>query len=384
MINVILFRLRNLVGDDISPRELAWLFAGWLHPALYSTRRAGMIVSRVRLVAIIFAILTPAWMVVDFWMFPVDLFWKLATARILAAIAFAWLSTRPVRDVTMACAHKALIIMFAIPTLFFLYSYWVVSGYALTGFAAAVAAGYGFLPFAMLAGIAIFPLTVVECVLFAAPMLGAQAIAGIVKWNALEWPSFAGAFWLLLVITAVATLASASQLALMIVLVRQLMRDPLTGVFSRSSGEELLSLHDAATSRDARNLAVAFVDLDHFKLVNDRYGHEAGDSVLRDAATRLRTGMRGGDVIVRWGGEEFVVVMPDTTHDDAVTALRRMREQGFGNRPDGTRQTASIGVAERRSAGTEDWRALVELADQRMYVAKQEGRDRIVAEERPA
>jgi len=373
-------RLGKLVGDDISPREIAWLFAHWQHPVLYSTRRAGMILTRVRLVAMVFAILTPAWMIIDYWLFPLDLFWKLATARILAAIAFARLATRRITCTEMHCARTALVYMFAIPTVFFLYSYWVVSGYALSGFSAAVAAGYGFLPFAMLSGIAIFPLTVFECMLFAAPMLAAQAMAGLMKWNALEWPSFAGAFWLLLVITAVATLASTSQLALMIVLVRQVMRDPLTGAFSRSSGEELLAIQDAAIHRTDGQLAIAFVDLDHFKTVNDNFGHEAGDSVLRKAAEQLRGGMRRSDVVVRWGGEEFVVVMPDTSVEAAVAVLQRLREQGFGKRPDGAPVTASIGVAERRADAITDWRALVELADQRMYHAKQQGRDRIVAD----
>lgn len=379
MIQLLLNHLRTLIGDEISPREFAWLFAGWQQPALFSNRRASMIVSRVRLVAIMFAILTPAWMIVDLWLFPMDLFWKLATARIVAATAFAWLSTRPVRSADMTCAHKALAFMFAIPTLFFLFSYSIVSAYALTGFSAAVAAGYGFLPFAMLAGIAIFPLTVLECIVFAAPMLGAQALAAVINWNALEWPSLAGASWLLLVITAVATLASVSQLALMMALVRQAIRDPLTGVFSRSSGEELLAIHEATTSRDERNLALAFIDLDHFKSINDEFGHEAGDAVLRNLADHIRAAMRRGDVIVRWGGEEFILLMPDTSHAQAIAALERLRQAGFGMRPDGTPVTASIGITERRADKLGDWRALIELADQRMYLAKQAGRDRIVA-----
>lgn len=379
MIANFLNHLGKLIGNDISEREIWWLVAQWLHPELYSRRRAGMILTRVRLVAMIFAVLTPAWMIVDYWLFPLDLFWKLATARIIAAIAFARLATRPLVCVDMHCARRSLVFMFAIPTAFFLYSYWVVSGYALSGFSAAVAAGYGFLPFAMLSGIAIFPLTLLECMMFAAPMLGAQALAGALQWNALEWPSFAGAFWLLLVITAVATLASASQLALMIVLVRQVMRDPLTGAFSRSSGEELLAIQEAAIHRSDGQLAIAFVDLDRFKTVNDSFGHEAGDSVLRKASEQLRGGVRRSDVVVRWGGEEFVVVMPDTSIDAALAVLQRLREQGYGNRPDGAPVTASIGLAERRADAITDWRALVELADQRMYQAKQQGRDRIVS-----
>lgn len=82
---------------------------------------------------------------------------------------------------------------------------------------------------------------------------------------------------------------------------------------------------------------------------------------------------------MRWGGEEFILLMPDTSQAQAVAALERLRQGGLGMRPDSTPVTASIGVAERRADKITDWHALIELADQRMYRAKQAGRDRIVA-----
>jgi diguanylate cyclase (GGDEF)-like protein len=85
-----------------------------------------------------------------------------------------------------------------------------------------------------------------------------------------------------------------------------------------------------------------------------------------------------GDMLTRWGGEEFLLIMPNTTAPMACKALTRVRAQGFGTRPDGTPMTASIGVAERMRDGAEDWRQLVEFADKRMYTAKQGGRDRVV------
>ena len=229
----------------------------------------------------------------------------------------------------------------------------------------------------LLAGLAIFPLTLLENILIASPILITHGIAGSLRLATLDWPSFAGAFWLLVLITGVATLAGMSQLAFMIALVRQAIRDPLTGVFSRSSGEEVLELQYTIASRSNAALSLAFIDLDHFKNINDSFGHEAGDKALFDMASIVSNHLRGGDMLARWGGEEFVLIMPNTDLMQAESALLRLRSIGFGIRPDDTPLTASIGIAERSADLTTDWKALVELADQRMYLAKQGGRDRV-------
>jgi diguanylate cyclase (GGDEF)-like protein len=194
----------------------------------------------------------------------------------------------------------------------------------------------------------------------------------------LDWPTFAASFWLLLLITAVSALSGISQLAFMIVLVREAIRDSLTGCFSRNSGEELLGLQFNLSERNVAPLTVAFIDLDHFKQVNDRFGHDAGDRVLVNAVAALRNGLRTGDILIRWGGEEFILILPGISADQACTALARMRAAGFGQRPDGTPVTASMGIAERLRDKATDWQQLVARADARMYEAKQGGRDRIV------
>jgi diguanylate cyclase (GGDEF)-like protein len=209
-------------------------------------------------------------------------------------------------------------------------------------------------------------------------MLMAQGIAGSLNLATLDWPSFVGAFWLLVLITSIATLASMSQLSFMIALVHQAIRDPLTGVFSRQSGEEMLELQCLNAARNEAPLALAFIDLDHFKGINDRFGHEAGDRALIDMSRLVGANLRGGDILARWGGEEFLVIMPNADLQQANAALNRMRKLGFGQRPDGSPLTASIGLAERVADQMDDWRSLVAIADQRMYQAKQGGRDRIV------
>ena len=338
-----------------------------------------MIVNRVRLFAFLFAVLTPLWSLVDFMVFPQRLFLMLAACRIATCIAFAALLVLYRPNGRMFDAYRAMAILFAIPTVFYITSHTLLGGQPLDDISSAVASGYAFLPFVLMAGLAIFPLSLQENLLLAGPLLLAQLLAGYLSWSTLSWPSFAGGFWLLILIAGVTALASMSQLAFMIALVRQAIQDPLTGIYSRGSGEEILALHWRAAQRHDTPLSVAFVDIDHFKSINDRFGHEAGDEVLRSFALRLQEGLRQSDSLLRWGGEEFVVVMPGATLAQARQALTRLVGAGIGQRPDGTPLTASIGLAERREDGANGLRELIELADRRMYQVKENGRNRIEA-----
>lgn len=372
-------RVAKLLSGELHQSELIWLVSPHQHMALLKRRRAIMIVNRVRLFALLFAVLTPLWSVVDLVVFPFPLWFNLAFMRLIACGAFAslLLNYRPTGE--LFDAYRAMALLFAIPTVFYVASFTVLNHYQLTGISAAIGAGYAFLPFVLLAGLSVFPLTLVENLAIASPILVAQALAGSLRWSTLDWPSFAGAFWLLLLITGVATLAGMSQLAFMIALVRQAIRDSLTGAFSRSSAEEVLELQFTNASRSNTALSLAFIDLDHFKSINDQFGHDAGDKALIDMASFVSSNLRQGDMLARWGGEEFLLIMPNTDLVQAQAALQRMRGLGFGQRPDATPLTASIGIAERVTDQISDWKMLVDLADQRMYLAKQGGRDRVVA-----
>jgi diguanylate cyclase (GGDEF)-like protein len=176
----------------------------------------------------------------------------------------------------------------------------------------------------------------------------------------------------------VATLAGMSQLHFMTQLVNQAAHDGLTRVYTRRVGEELLDVQFNSSLRSGLPLAIAFLDLDHFKSVNDRFGHEEGDKTLKRASDAFRKVLRRGDIVVRWGGEEFIIMMPNTNGEGALNAILRLRELGLGERPDGEPQTASIGIAEMTADGSSDWSDLVEMADKRMYKAKKSGRDRVV------
>lgn len=353
-------------------RELLLPFG---HASLLERRRAELIISRMRMVAGLFALLTPLWMIVDVLVFTWPLTIMLVVGRLVTSIAFGMLARAYRKSTKMADAYRALAFMFAIPTLFFIYSHPLLSHFHMDGPAAAISAGYAFLPFVMVAGLAVFPLTAAEGVLFALPVLAAEALVALMQLNLLSWSSHLGAFWLLLLIAAVASLAGMSQLSFMISLVKQASHDTLTGCFSRASGEEMLDIQFHISSRSGAPLAVVFVDLDDFKRINDRFGHDSGDRVLQAAADALRSNLRAGDILARWGGEEFVIILPGASGATAATTVARLRERGLGTRPDGTRMTASFGLAERCADRADNWRKLLEIADQRMYQAKVAGKD---------
>lgn len=370
-------RLATLLPSELHANEFKKLVSPHRHSLLLTQRRATMIINRVRLFAFLFAVLTPLWAIIDLVVFSYPLWLGLATFRLLAAAALACLlmSYRPSGDLFEA--YRATALLFAIPTVFYIASHMLLGGYQLTPLAAVVASGYAFMPFVLMAVVAIFPLTLVEAAAVVFTMLVAQALAGYLEWATLSWPSFASGFWLLFLIAGVATLACLSQLAFMIALFRQAVRDPLTGVFSRSSGQEILQLQWDTSRRNDNGLAVAFIDIDFFKSINDSYGREIGDLALRDFARYMLGSLRNTDTLLRWGGDEFVVIMPDADREQACLALRRMLRNGLGTRPDGAMLTASIGLSERCADFAESPRQLLELAEQRMRWAKRAGRNRL-------
>jgi diguanylate cyclase (GGDEF)-like protein len=162
----------------------------------------------------------------------------------------------------------------------------------------------------------------------------------------------------------------------------QSVRDALTGLFNRRYLEETLERELARVQRKKLPLAIVMVDLDHFKRINDSFGHDAGDVVLRALAQRMQALLRGSDIVCRYGGEEFIMLLPESTAAAAATRAEELRAAvaglalEHGGRPLG-RVTLSAGVAgfpqHATSAGV-----LIAQADEALYAAKNGGRNRVV------
>jgi two-component system cell cycle response regulator len=161
----------------------------------------------------------------------------------------------------------------------------------------------------------------------------------------------------------------------------QAMQDPLTGVWNRRAILEILGSELARSGRDSTPVAVAIADLDHFKQINDSYGHMAGDIALCEAVSRMRTLLRPYDAIGRYGGEEFLIVLPGCTTPDAIRLAERLR-LGIGEEtvaiPEGNIVvTGSLGVAASDTIDATDAASLIRAADAALYRAKACGRNRI-------
>ena len=155
--------------------------------------------------------------------------------------------------------------------------------------------------------------------------------------------------------------------------------DPLTSLPNARSVQEALIRMVAQATRGGSPLSAIVLDLDHFKALNDRHGHQAGDDVLESVGAALRRGVRTSDFAGRWGGEEFVVLLPDTDHEGALRLAETLRATSTGCTPTVTAHiTASLGVATLPDHAV-DGPALIRAADRALYAAKAAGRNRVMA-----
>ncbi len=158
--------------------------------------------------------------------------------------------------------------------------------------------------------------------------------------------------------------------------------DPLSGCFNRRGLNQLAEREVARAIRQKKEIAVLAIDLDHFKRVNDEFGHLTGDEVLREVGDLLRRTAREADVVARFGGEEFTILAPETNEEGALILADRVMEafrtNKFRSLPPESRITTSIGLAAEFARDDEVAKTLLARADEALYVAKRNGRDQSV------
>ncbi len=159
--------------------------------------------------------------------------------------------------------------------------------------------------------------------------------------------------------------------------------DPLTQLYNRRHFETLIENEFATTARYKSPASCLMIDVDFFKQVNDQYGHRAGDTVLKEIAQIIKSCLRKVDTVARWGGEEFVVLLPRTKKEDALIAAERILKAISGHSfADINKQvTVSIGIASMPDPSIDSSEKLVDASDAAMYEAKGSGRNRIIIAE---
>lgn len=158
--------------------------------------------------------------------------------------------------------------------------------------------------------------------------------------------------------------------------------DPLSGCYNRRGLNQLAEREVSRAVRGKKHLAVLAIDVDHFKRINDEFGHLTGDEVIREVGELLRDTVRDMDVVARFGGEEFTVLAPDSTEEGAQVLAERIltafRTHHFKSLPPEMRVTTSVGLAADLARDDEIAKTLLARADEALYVAKRDGRDRCV------
>lgn len=169
----------------------------------------------------------------------------------------------------------------------------------------------------------------------------------------------------------------------------QTIRDPLTGLFNRRYMEETLTLEIARSARSGTPLSLVMCDIDHFKRFNDEFGHDAGDAVLQAVAAELKKLFRSGDVVCRFGGEEFTIIAPGTTAQVLMDRVEQVRHaiSEINVRQKGRTlglTSMSFGIASWTPGADSNGQALIQAADAALYQAKREGRNRVIVNDAEA
>ncbi|MBL4832785.1 MAG: GGDEF domain-containing protein [Pseudomonas sp.] len=202
-----------------------------------------------------------------------------------------------------------------------------------------------------------------------------QMAVSVESLNYLEGVAFIYGFSLMCVVLTTASLQDE--------LVNQASRDPLTNLFNRRALEETAIKAIGLSRRSGRPVVLMLMDLDRFKAINDQHGHKVGDQVLVAFAQHLVDHSRVPDLVCRFGGEEFLVLLPDTSLTEAQQIAERIRNS-WQNKTLSTesaqvRVTVSIGIAELQQNSEENLFDLVDRADQALYQAKEQGRNRVMS-----
>lgn len=225
---------------------------------------------------------------------------------------------------------------------------------------------HSFLLLGLVVMIAIMPLTLLEAAILSAPimiLLGVAAQASLAT-------GFVALEMILAVLLPLAILSSLVQLYRTMVAAQEIAVDPLTGCFTRAFGMEMIRVTFDSSVRKNAPYTVAFIDLDDFKQINDRNGHDYGDRILAEVGANLVDRFRRSDLVVRWGGEEFLVLLPELERGQAQDVLERVMAPGLACLEAGKMQRASVGLSERVEDAISIPQNLIDLADQRMYDAK--------------
>lgn len=363
---------------DVPQKGFApWVRASLSVPAGCAADQHSIIRARISALAPVLAALTLAWSVLDVLALPRETWAPIVTERVVIASALLMLARASERVGPYLLVHLFVWIQAM--------GFGLMQALFVDDPGLGLAVGYGLAPFVIAAQLALFPVTWLQVLRAGLAPAFALLLVHFAHARVLD-AGFWNDVWLLALLLGTAAWTSQAQLRLLAHLAHardDASRDALTGLANRRSAQLRLQAEHERFVRHAAPLTVLMLDLDRFKSINDRWGHAAGDQVLRATATAIAAELRGCDLGARHGGEEFLVMLADTEIDDGLRVAERIRRRIAALEIEADEAilqvTISIGAAQLRAGETID--GLVARADAALYRAKDQGRDRCVADD---
>jgi len=346
------------------------------HPSHVTRHRMAVISGRVQLFASAFIVPTLLWIILDANSMETASWHLMALLRVLSAAVLLILSSVAIpRLRSRGEALGLLALMLACPMTIFVAAQFIAAQ-PLNGALALINHKlYEAIPLLVLAGIGVFPLVVSESLLLGFLVIVVAIVAPLSQEPG-NSPHLISLFLTDCLVLGVYVLAGAIQVFYMASLMGQADRDPLTGVWNRGRMEERAREELLRWTRYGHPVSLVFADIDHFKKVNDSFGHAIGDDVLKEFCGIVRRCMRSTDLFGRWGGEEFVIVLPNSGLTIARLLAERIRVELMEHHFAFAESiTASFGIAECRPR--ESWESWLARADAATYRAKNNGRNQL-------
>ena len=338
--------------------------------------RADYIASRLRFLLVFYMVVIPLWVPFDYLLLRPESFTAMLLPRFLMAAFLLLLGLITLRTLTSKQVNVLLALTFVASGIFYFATMKVLN----QGVGEVPLAGYYLMPLLMVSMLGVFPLTLDWGVALIAtaitPYLVVKASQG-----QLITADTANMLWMLLMLGGVSLWVQSSHLLMLLRLYRESTQDPLTGLINRRVLVKRLASEIEHIDERKASFCILMFDLDRFKRINDNYGHLVGDKVLKTTAVILQTGLRDQDIVARFGGEEFVAVLPNCRSDEAVAIAERIRASCHGTHitaPNGDdiQLSTSVGVTEYEPE--EAIEVTLNRADESLYKAKELGRNRVV------
>lgn len=364
----------SLIKDSISD-----VLSAAHHSKDFIQTRNRFIVERLRLMCIFFAISVPLFSSFDFIFFAAENARVLFVNRIFLSISLFVLYKCLQRFNTNRPTRIILSLAFIFPVCFY-----IATSIALEAeqYSETIPLSFSMMPYLIVAMLGLYPLTIrggVTLLTFIAiPLFIFEYLH-----RSTNFISLIDQMWLLMLFGGIALWLQTGQLLMLMKLYRESTIDPLTGLINRRVLMRQVTGLSRKTGAENHSFSVMMLDLDCFKRVNDTYGHMVGDMVLVKLASILKKELRSSDITARFGGEEFLVVMPNINLQQANYVAERIasivRKSSLTTEEgDRIRFTTSVGVAEKHDDDSVD--SLFKRVDELLYRAKEQGRDRVVSE----